>query len=610
MKSTLMRLKEKTKTLLSPKHAFLTRPLVFRRWYAAAILLQTQLSEEISPMDNFELLRLFTFGLHLQKEDVKQVIVLAAQREEVLNHILELLTTPLEQLLFLMDLFTMSYTGVQFGEKEVQAVEIYAELFHIPSVQVTLLRQLIKAAMDGDCDTCMKLYANMKQLKMDLTVEHIRYYIPQLSYVAVIENDFFSPGKEVELTGQCEIRNPLTIPKGCHVTIRDARILWGAPLLFEGDSLTLLDCEIECNAVIKSPLLTITSEAQVRLDHVKAYCHNYCGVLWQEKGKLTVEACEYYETNRENAIYFRGKAAVIQNSQFEDCYTVEDGAAIRLLAEEGQIADCRFLRCMGKRGGAVFTMSPVTVSKCVFEHCHAMELANSLYYVGLAERYIKLPYTAKNQIVPKEEIVQELWETEDLAALGEIHYSIYFAKGASFSRHQSISAQHVTFYLGETLHSTGEVRLGDVTVIPYGFKGKDLWDISNGSLFYAEHCEFEGGEEHGIFYATGTGLTLIDCLIHDTGGGRAVYNSLDLSCERTIFSNCMGGAVYGSRARIKDCTFLNCREDKGAGIYLAGNKGYIKNCVFDRCIASFSDGGISTFGNYQVYDCHFIECEP
>lgn len=610
MKSTLMRLKEKTKTLLSPKHAFLTRPLAFRRWYAAAILLQTQLSEEISPMDNFELLRLFTFGLHLQKEDVKQVIVLAAQREEVLNHILELLTTPLEQLLFLMDLFTMSYTGVQFGEKEVQAVEIYAELFHIPSVQVTLLRQLIKAAMDGDCDTCMKLYANMKQLKMDLTVEHIRYYIPQLSYVAVIENDFFSPGKEVELTGQCEIRNPLTIPKGCHVTIRDARILWGAPLLFEGDSLTLSDCEIECNAVIKSPLLTITSEAQVRLDHVKAYCHNYCGVLWQEKGKLTVEACEYYETNRENAIYFRGKAAVIQNSQFEDCYTAEDGAAIRLLAEEGQIADCRFLRCMGKRGGAVFTMSPVTVSKCVFEHCHAMELANSLYYVGLAERYIKLPYTVKDQIVPKEEIVQEIWETEDLAALGEIHYSIYFAKGASFSRHQPISAQHVTFYLGETLHSTGEVRLGDVTVIPYGFKGKDLWDISNGSLFYAEHCEFEGGEEHGIFYATGTGLTLIDCLIHDTGGGRAVYNSLDLSCERTIFSNCMGGAVYGSRARIKDCTFLNCREDKGAGIYLACNKGYIKNCVFDRCIASFSDGGISTFGNYQVYDCHFIECEP
>lgn len=610
MKSTLMRLKEKTKTLLSPKHAFLTRPLAFRRWYAAAILLQTQLSEEISPMDNFELLRLFTFGLHLQKEDVKQVIVLAAQREEVLNHILELLTTPLEQLLFLMDLFTMSYTGVQFGEKEVQAVEIYAELFHIPSVQVTLLRQLIKAAMDGDCDTCMKLYANMKQLKMDLTVEHIRYYIPQLSYVAVIENDFFSPGKEVELTGQCEIRNPLTIPKGCHVTIRDARILWGAPLLFEGDSLTLSDCEIECNAVIKSPLLTITSEAQVRLDHVKAYCHNYCGVLWQEKGKLTVEACEYYETNRENAIYFRGKAAVIQNSQFEDCYTAEDGAAIRLLAEEGQIADCRFLRCMGKRGGAVFTMSPVTVSKCVFEHCHAMELANSLYYVGLAERYIKLPYTVKDQIVPKEEIVQEIWETEDLASLGEIHYSIYFAKGASFSRHQPISAQHVTFYLGETLHSTGEVRLGDVTVIPYGFKGKDLWDISNGSLFYAEHCEFEGGEEHGIFYATGTGLTLIDCLIHDTGGGRAVYNSLDLSCERTIFSNCMGGAVYGSRARIKDCTFLNCREDKGAGIYLAGNKGYIKNCVFDRCIASFSDGGISTFGNYQVYDCHFIECEP
>ena len=610
MKSTLMRLKEKTKTLLSPKHAFLTRPLAFRRWYAAAILLQTQLSEEISPMDNFELLRLFTFGLHLQKEDVKQVIVLAAQREEVLNHILELLTTPLEQLLFLMDLFTMSYTGVQFGEKEVQAVEIYAELFHIPSVQVTLLRQLIKAAMDGDCDTCMKLYANMKQLKMDLTVEHIRYYIPQLSYVAVIENDFFSPGKEVELTGQCEIRNPLTIPKGCHVTIRDARILWGAPLLFEGDSLTLSDCEIECNAMIKSPLLTITSEAQVRLDHVKAYCHNYCGVLWQEKGKLTVEACEYYETNRENAIYFRGKAALIQNSQFEDCYTAEDGAAIRLLAEEGQIADCRFLRCMGKRGGAVFTMSPVTVSKCVFEHCHAMELANSLYYVGLAERYIKLPYTVKDQIVPKEEIVQEIWETEDLAALGEIHYSIYFAKGASFSRHQLISAQHVTFYLGETLHSTGEVRLGDVTVIPYGFKGKDLWDISNGSLFYAEHCEFEGGEEHGIFYATGTGLTLIDCLIHDTGGGRAVYNSLDLSCERTIFSNCMGGAVYGSRARIKDCTFLNCREDKGAGIYLAGNKGYIKNCVFDRCIASFSDGGISTFGNYQVYDCHFIECEP
>ena len=436
MKSTLMRLKEKTKTLLSPKHAFLTRPLVFRRWYAAAILLQTQLSEEISPMDNFELLRLFTFGLHLQKEDVKQVIVLAAQREEVLNHILELLTTPLEQLLFLMDLFTMSYTGVQFGEKEVQAVEIYAELFHIPSVQVTLLRQLIKAAMDGDCDGCMKLYANMKQLKMDLTVEHIRYYIPQLSYVAVIENDFFSPGKEVELTGQCEIRNPLTIPKGCHVTIRDARILWGAPLLFEGDSLTLSDCEIECNAVIKSPLLTITSEAQVRLDHVKAYCHNYCGVLWQEKGKLTVETCEYYETNRENAIYFRGKAAVIQNSQFEDCYTVEDGAAIRLLAEEGQIADCRFLRCMGKRGGAVFTMSPVTVSKCVFEHCHAMELANSLYYVGLAERYIKLPYTVKDQIVPKEEIVQELWETEDLAALGEIHQcaacDILSGRNASF----------------------------------------------------------------------------------------------------------------------------------------------------------------------------------
>lgn len=100
MKSTLMKLKEKTKTWLSPKHQFYNESIEFRENYAAAILLQTQLSQEITPMDNFELLRLFTFGLHLGREEVKQVISYARNRERILENILQMLDTEKKQTVF------------------------------------------------------------------------------------------------------------------------------------------------------------------------------------------------------------------------------------------------------------------------------------------------------------------------------------------------------------------------------------------------------------------------------------------------------------------------------------------------------------------------------
>lgn len=609
MKSTLMRLKEKTKTLLAPKHEFYNEPLSFRRQYAAAILLQTQLSDEISPMDNFELLRLFTAALNLKKEDVKAVIRLASKKEEVLEHILSILDDRGKQTIFLMDLCTMSYTGKEYGEKEEEAIDIYGDLFHFPKVELRLLKELMQAALNNNSQECMNLYANAMQVRMAFTLENLRYYIPELSYTTVLDVNAFSSGKTTVINGQNEVREPLVLPRDCTMVVRNAKLSFSAPIVMDGGRLELIDSELCYLKGDFEHFINIKHGGSVVVKRCQFYGHNYSGVLRQEGGKLEISDSSFYESNGKSAIVFLGKECKITHSLFQNCFTREQGAALFASAERGEISDCSFHRCFAKTGGALHLTAPIELYHCSFSGCHAKGFGNSVYYIGVAQNRLH-NMVFEHARDEREEVIQELREEHVSALDGKIELSTYFVAPCHFGRAKPLYVHNALLLLSGVMRLEGGGYFEHVVVKPHHFSGKDMINISNGSSVEVIDTEFDGGEAFGIFYATGTKLVLTGCMFKNTANGRAVYNSVDLLCEDTVFSNCLDGAIYGSRAIVKNSTFVNCRSDTGAGVYLAGNKGYIKNCVFDRCIAVKNGGGISYFGNYQIQQCQFSECRP
>ncbi len=610
MKSTIMKLKEKTKMWISPKHELHNEDIAFRRYYGAAMLLQTQLSEEIIPVDNFELMRLFTFGLHFGREDVKEVIRLSKNKEQVLEKILELLDTPKKQTLFLMDLYNMSYTGYDFGEKESQAIDIYGELLHFPKTQQRLIGQIIKEAMNHQMDECMKTYSNMMQFKMACTLENVRYYIPELEYTTVADTASFYPGKDVSINGQCEIREQIDVPEGCCFKIHNAHIKCHAPIVMRGGKLEIINSEIEYMSGDFKSLITMVSKGDVIVHNSQFYCRNHCGALMMsEGGNMSVTESSFYETNFSSAISFSGNEISVKHCNFYDCFLDSKGAGIYVKKGKGIISKCHFMQCMAEYGGAICAKYPIRIMDCIFTGCHARKLGFSIYYYGIGQGNITksvFEHTADD----REEIVQEVETEEQMAQLSEIKLSTRFRKIVTFERNQYIYMHDVHLYLGNTLYILGGMLMEHCIVSAYEFYGEDLINVANGSPIEIKNSVLDGHSQFGILAANGTKVTISASTIKNSNKGRAVYNSVDLTCRDSVFSNCLDGAIYGSRAFIKDTIFVNCRSKRGAGCYLAGNKGLIKQCTFERCVATISGGAVSFFGNYQIEKCEFKECEP
>ena len=608
MKTTLMKIKEKTKAWLSPQHPFHDLSRKDKCYYAAAILLQTQLSESVSPVDHFELLRLYTFGLRFNREDVTEVIRLSKNKEFVLEYVLDLLIKKEEQIIFLLDLSNVSYNGSSFGEKEWQAIDIYGELFHIPKNQVNMIKRFIKSAVISDCEECMKIFSNMMQMGMECSLESLRYYIPELEYTTVVDSDSMISGQYMELKGQCEIRKPFVVPRNCRVEIQNAKVILCAPVVIEGGELVITDSEVsylegeyesfftakDCNVIIKNSCF---------------YCGNVCSVLKQNKGNLYIDNCEVYDSNRVSAVAFEGTDMQIKDSSFHECYHNDKGGAIVAQAVNGSIENCRFNRCCAVRGGAIATWAPMRITSCSFCECHALEYGNSIYYEGVAQERVE-NCLYEDTMEERSQLVQAIFSTEEIQHLNEIKVSTYLGVPFYHGVDSSMWIHNATIYLASPMILKGGLRMEHVTMIAQGLLSGDLIDVSNGRAVTMIDCQLDGGQRNGIINATGTKLTVRDCIFAHSKEGRAVYNSVDFECENSVFNSCESGAVYGTRAIIRNSIFINCRGKRGAALYLVSNKGLIKGCTFEKCVAETSGGALITFGNYQVVNCVFKECKP
>lgn len=609
MKSTYMKLREKAKTYLAPRHPFHSRDVEFRERYAAAVLLQTQLSDQVTSQDNFELARLLTFGLELNRGQVIETIRYAGNREKVLDYCLDRISEKQEKIIFLLDLWNVSYTGSDFGDKEREAILIYSELFHVSQLELSELRKFIKDALKDDADACIQDYEHMQSLGMPVNMGILRYYIPGLEYTTVVDPSAFTSGKNVILTGLCEIRDPVVIPRGCTLTFHNARVMFYCPVAVAGGNVKVLDSDLEYRHGSFSSFFNIDSGGKCLFSGATFICHNACGGIHQKGGSLTVSDCRFYDTNTGSAIYFSGEEINVSDCQFRDCFNTDRGAAICIDQGRGTISSSNFLRCMSDRGGAVAAVEPVVLTGLVFSGCHASVMGFSIYYEGVGQNFIKR-CIYENSTDDRLETVQVVRD-HDIERLGdEITLSVWFPGNVHLNGSSRIHMENINLYLSHCMRVVCGLDLYHVNMIPWEFAGDDMVDCQNGGSIAASDCTFDGAGKFGIFKATGTRIEMKSCEIANTAGGRAVYNSVNLTCDDCIFTNCLGGGIYGSRAIVRNCIFVNCRGDRGAGIALTGSKGIIKQCTFDRCIASIADGAVNTFGNYQVTDCSFRECEP
>lgn len=123
-----------------------------------------------------------------------------------------------------------------------------------------------------------------------------------------------------------------------------------------------------------------------------------------------------------------------------------------------------------------------------------------------------------------------------------------------------------------------------------------------------------------------TQSTFLNCTTGRFGGAVGAISGAMGGISETLFSDCwcrdgdhpaIGGAAYLiASVDLRDCTFLRCSADSGAGALYAENVGtqtqIVSGCVFRECDSSAGgavDFGIGTGDSpFSVVDCSFIDC--
>lgn len=611
MKDTLSKLKEQKKIWISPKHPMYFEPLEDRILYCSGVFHFVLISNQGSPLSNFELNRLVKAGLELGNEDMAFVIKHANKGKEIVKDLLQILNTETKQYIFLLDLLQVGLEIKTDSEIHREYFDMYCSLFKISDYALKYLKEFIKAVSKQDVEKAVHVYETMVQYKMELSMSQLKYYIPDLDYSNDIEPDILKNKISHTLVDYCEIRSDIVVGQGKTLIIKSAMINMYGKIIVDGGTLIIEDSVLLRKWGDFDTLIWVKSFSHIEIRRVRAYLDNQSSLVDQENGNLLVEDSFIFESNIKSAIRFWGNKAMISGSYFEGCYAQDGGAAIRIDSGDARITHCKFKYCRADYGGAIFVVEPTKITSCSFEQCHARKYGYSIYYIGNIQNNV-VRCVCSTGIPRPEEVVQYIGPNCKFEVKGEvwIRYSTIFDQRLYVGIDDILNISNANIYLSSEAKIEGRLNIADSTVAPLRFRGKDLFDISNARKSTFSNVIFDGKMKVGIFRATGTKMIMDHCHFKNTNHVRAIYDPLDLEITDSIFSYCDGGGIYMNSGKVKNCLFVNCRSDKGAGIDIKGSYAMVKNCRFVRCVAQIDGGGIRSFGNNLLASITFEECKP
>ncbi len=608
----LTKFNQKKKLWMTPKHPLYTKPKEYKIVYAAACFMQAELSEQISPLDNFELERLILSGFRLQPEDVKMVFQRAAEKSAVIDYLLQAAEEEREKYLILLDMINVSLYKGKLQDKEKESISLFGKMFGVTSERIMLLLEFLQSAEGDNVSACREILHRMHVNGIELSPLDMKYYVMHFWGTMDLTQEMLDHERDVRIVERCQIEEDLVLNEGMRLVFDHAEVRIKGNILLDGGELVVEDSKVIRKGDSHRACINMKSvKSRIAILNSEMDCRNMGMLIRAEAGNLCVEGSLIYQTTRGAAVRFWGQRIEVRDTIFSQCYSPEDGGALMIRTPDAVVEGCKFRRCEARRGGAIFAVEGNQITNCRFDDCFVSEFGAAVFYHGFVRANVRrLQY---RECCPEgAETVQYLAKMGTFQITGEyhIHVSTIIDCPVIIEAEGTMVLENADIYLNYPIRCRGSIQMKNVKLICNHLQEGDMLILEHSRNCRIHHCEFNGMQKAGGIYASGSRITVTKSLFRNISGGRAVYDAFSPEIRECIFNFCQDGAVYCQNGEIKRSVFVNCRAKHGAGVQMYGNKGVIEQNNFRRCVAEHSGGAVDRALGQQVIQCVYEECKP
>lgn len=605
----LTKLNNKKKMWLTPRHPLYFESQRFKEIYGAAVFMHAGLNKTINTLNNLELERLLIKGFGMTGKEMADVIKSSQQGKRTIDEVISILDHSVKKNLFIMDLYSVSMRSSELSEEEKQSIDIFTELLNVSSMEQKKLREFVKAAFFGDKEQCIKIYKEMHNFKIELTMFELKYYMPELHYIAEIDNRIMKKGDSLRIVDSCNIKEDIILPIGTTLHISNANVNLYGTIIVDGGFLRISNSRLINKSKENSSLVVVKSFSEVEFIDSVFDCRNMGTVIAQNNGKLFIENCSFFNTSKGSAIKFWGNKVNIIKSQFQNCFSIKDGAAVLIKNGSGVVKECTFEDCEAKNGGAVCTADGIMFIESGFRRCRALKHGSGIFYKGEVKSNVR-DCQFKDCYPENEEIVQYIYEKGrkvinkeyEINTVSIIDVPVYIEEMGI------LDINNTNVFLNKPIICKGILNIKNSKISVEDFEDRDMIVLVNSKPCNIENSQFDGGIKTGILRASGTKLYVKNSIFKNTCNGRAIYDALEPQISECIFSYCRGGGINSCGGNIKKCIFINCRDKTGAGISMFGLRGKISECTFISCNSEYSGGAVDRSRGHIIEKCNYEDC--
>ena len=263
IQDTLAKLKKKRKELTTVRHPLYFMTESEKVIYCAALFLQLKMNEHSNPLNHFEFNRLLIQGLCLPNNIISKILTESKDKQKLLEKLLEILDTSQKKYIFMLDLNNLCMKENGLSEDDKEAFSIFGKMLNLSLEQTSFIQKFILSAYSEETEQCMKCYESMLQFDMDLTMNQLKYYVPSIPYINVIEGRDLKPMEEMELREQCTIYGTICVKEGTRLVIADANVLLFGQIVVDGGQLLIYNSTLEYKGTENVPLIMVKSYSRL-----------------------------------------------------------------------------------------------------------------------------------------------------------------------------------------------------------------------------------------------------------------------------------------------------------------------------------------------------------
>lgn len=567
------------------KHHFFCREDAFRKKYCTMLLFYL-LQESRSILQEPELERFLKNGFCFENDEIMELIQTAKAYSKEEEQDIAFLREQSERNYFLFDLqFLLQYCHIENKKEQM------AHLLEKIQTQLEITAQ------------------EKKEFEQEqLGRKEFSYYDPKKrKYFQIRQADL---EKEQVIVNPSKIEETLYIKSGCTLQILSTTVEISGKIILDGGTLTIEKSRLKKMGSETEAMIFIKNFSKIIIKESQIDCNEKGSFLVQQNGDLILENSSISGTRKNSAIYFWGGTFQIQQVLFENCFSTKSGGAIWIAHGIGTISKCRFQRCQAERGGAIWAVETTKIKGCQFQNCIALEFGSAIFYEGTIQNQLQ-DCTYAGCLDHQGVVVQHLFGESEKKVTQEwtISYTTLLDQPIRIEKTGKLILSYTTIYIRKAIICEGNLELLHANLICFDLLERDMIRLENASCS-VWHCQFDGKQIAGIFHVNHSKLKICDSLLQNTKNGRAIYHAFQMELKNTVFSACMGGAIYCSASKIENCMFFDCREEHGAAILLYGKGSMIKHCKFVNCVAIYHGGAIDKTTGNTVKSCEMIRCKP